>query len=101
MSARYSNTLNSDHFNPRKSSPSGYTDPAHEEYSCKFADLETNSEDYKTYLKCQNQQHYIEKYHAKTGQWPPGMGFSPTSPSLLTLDGNSQMGKSDSAMVPE
>jgi hypothetical protein len=61
--------------------------------------LET--EDHETYLECQNQQHYIEKYHAKTGQWPPGMGFSPTSPSLLTLDENSQMGESNSAMIPE
>ena len=99
MSARYSNTLNSDHFNPRKSSPSGYTDPAGEEYPHKFADLET--ENYETYFECQNQQHYIEKYHAKTGQWPSGMGFSATSPSLLALDGSSQMGESDSAMVPE
>lgn len=99
LSARYTDSLNSDHYNPRESSPSGYTDPAGEEHSHKFADLET--EDYETYLECQNQQHYIEKYHAKTGQWPSWMGLSSTSPSLLALDGNSQMGGSDSAIVPE
>jgi hypothetical protein len=98
MSARYSDPLNSDRCNHRESSPLGYTDPACEEYSGKFMDLET--EDYETYLECQNQQHYIETYHAKTGRRPPGMGFSP-SLSLLALDENLQMGESNSAMVPE
>ena len=95
MSSRYSEPLNSDRCNPRKSSPSGYTDPAHEENSGKFSDLETK--DYETYLECQNQQHYIKTYHAKTGRWPPRIGFSP-SLSPPTLGGGLQMG---AAMVPE
>jgi hypothetical protein len=101
MSARYSDTLNSDPFNSRESSPSGYTDPqppACEEYSYKFADSETENFE-STYLECHNQQHYIEKYHAKTGRWPPGMGFSPTS--LPILDENLQTDESYSVMVPE
>jgi hypothetical protein len=31
-----------------------------------------------TYLGCENQQHYYEKYYDKTGQWPPETGWNPT-----------------------
>jgi hypothetical protein len=30
-----------------------------------------------TYLECQNQLHYYEKYHKKTGHWPSGYTMEP------------------------
>ena len=31
-----------------------------------------------TYLECENQQEYYEKYHDRTGQWPPETGWNHT-----------------------
>ena len=31
-----------------------------------------------TYLECENQLHYYEKYYDKMGEWPPETGWNPT-----------------------
>jgi hypothetical protein len=78
MSARDSLTLNPNHFSSHESSPnSGQKLSDWEE--CQIDEESSQS----TYLECENQQHYYEKYHEKTGWWPPETGWNPTDPPML------------------
>jgi hypothetical protein len=73
MSARDSPTMNSHLFNSRESSPYSDQKPSDWEETGKDEDSQS------TYLECQNQEHYCEKYYKKTGKWPPEM----VAPSII------------------
>src|ERR1700692_3621527 len=60
-------TLNSHQFNSQDSSPNSNQKPSEDNSEDQLEDL---------YLECLNQEHYFEKYHEKTGQWPSGMGIA-------------------------